>query len=77
MQDIFRKIRIIMGIGTTHIIIHLSAALCCLFKFRHDLIIAALTASVRTHSVMHFLTAVNAQYHISHFFIDKLQNLII
>ena len=43
----------------------------------NDQIIASLSVSERTHSVIYFLTSVKTDDYIVHFFIDKLLNLII
>ena len=77
MQYIFCKIQIIVGKSTSYIIIGLISALSYFLELGNDQIIAALTASERTHLIMHFLTAIDTQNNIGHFLVGKLQDIII
>ena len=77
MDHILGKIRVIVRICASHIIIHLVPALGCLLIFRKDLVIAALPAPVGTHQVMDLFSAVYAEYQICHLLIRKLHDFII
>ena len=66
-----------MSVGAAHIISHLLTALRHLLKLGHNQIIAALPAPERTHPVVHFLASVNAEHDVCHFFVGKLQYLIV
>ena len=59
MKYILRKIQVIMGKCTSHIILILVSALRKLLKLRNNQIIASFSIAERTHMVMNFLPSVN------------------
>ena len=77
MLHILRKIQIVMGERAAGVIIELPSAVGKLLKFGNNLVIASLSAPVRAHPVVHFLTSVDAENHIRHFLIQKLLDLVV
>ena len=77
MKHILRKVQIVVGKGTSHIVIHLVSALRNLLKFRYYHLIASLSAAEGAHFIMYLLTSVDAQNNIRHFPVGKFQNVII
>ena len=77
MQNVLGEIQIIVGERTTHIIIHLVSALRYLLELRNNDVIAALSATERTHLVVDLFTSIDTQHDITHFLIHELQDLII
>ena len=77
MPDVLRKIQIVVRERSSDIIIHLVSGFCHLLIFGNDFVVAALSPSVWTHQIMDLLTAVYAQHHIRHLFIDKGKHLVI
>ena len=77
MHHIRGKIQIVSRKCSAHIIVCLIPALRKLPVFRNDNVVAALSAAERSHPVMNFLPAVDAEHHICHLFVDKLLHLII
>ena len=58
MQDIFGKVEVVMGKGTSHIIFLLVSAVGELLEFRNDQIIASLSVAERTHHIVNFFSSV-------------------
>ena len=77
MEHILGKIQIMTCEGSSGIILFLASAVRKFLKFGHDQVITACPFPKRTHKIMDFPAAVNAEYHIVHFFVGKFHHLII
>ena len=77
MQHILRKVQIVVGVGSPHIVFFLPPAFGCFYKFRDNAVIASLTAPEGPHPVVDFLSPVDAQYNVVHLPIGKFQYLIV
>ena len=77
MQDIGCKIQVVSGKGPSYIIFILMSALRKFFEFRENQVIASFSFAERTHVVMYFFSAVDAEYDICHLTVTELHNLIV
>ena len=59
VQDIFRKIKIMVRKRTSHIISLLVSALCKFLEFWNDEIITSFSIAERTHLIVNFLSSVH------------------
>ena len=77
VEQIIRKIYIIMGKGSTHIVVFIPTLFHKFLELRHNAVIAAVACIILAQMVMHFPSAVQRKHNIVHFLIRKLNNLII
>ena len=77
VQHIPGEIQVVMGECPPHIVPLLSSALGHFPEFRHNQVIAALSAPERPHFVMDFFPSVDAQDDVRHLAVGKFQNLVI
>ena len=77
MQYILRKIEIVPRKSPPHIVVHLVPARRRLLKFRHYLIVTALSAPERTHQVVDLLSSVDGENDVSHLPVTEFQHLVI
>ena len=77
MQHVRRKIRVVVGKCTAHIIFVLMPALGKLLKLRHNKVVASRTLAERPHEIVDFLSSVNAQHHIAHLAVAELHDLVV
>ena len=76
MQNILRKIQIIMCKSSSHIIIGLMSHLSHLLELIYDQIITSFAIAGWSHKVMYFFSTIDAQYNIRHLFVGKFHYLI-
>ena len=78
MLHILREVQVVAGKGTANIIILTGTALRKFLEFRHDNVIAAaVTVSGRTHQIVDLFSSIQAEYHIAHFAVAELHDLIV
>ena len=77
MLHILREVQVIMGERAAGIIIELSSAVRKLLEFGNDLVVAALSAPMRAHPVVHLPAPVDAEHHVRHFPIQEFLDLVV
>ncbi|MPN28483.1 hypothetical protein SDC9_175925 [bioreactor metagenome] len=66
-----------MGKGTAHIIIFTAARRHQFLKLRHNAVITAVACIIHPQAVVNLFAAVQTQHDIAHFFVGKVDHIII
>ena len=77
MKHILRKVKIIPGKCSPHIIFFLVSAFGKFLELRHNQVVTSFSVPERTHPVIYLFPPVQAENHIIHLPVDKFLNFVI
>ena len=77
MQQVLGEFHVVVGEGTPDVVALAAPALHQFLELGHDDVVAALAAGGLAEAVVDLLPAVQTQYHVVHFFVGKLDDIIV